>query len=447
MVKRNLRQVTFGLALAGMLGAVPVSAGSTQKVWSPTLVLGAVLPTASGVKAGAEGAEWALPGGTRVVASADAELRVIAKAQHLAFAGRKDVPVYTVLLKSGSVRAIVPPAATSAIIVAAPKKASVIVASGEASVIADTQVAVANHQGSTSVGVDGQAFRSLPGGTVEVLGGGRHALLAAPASAGVRSVVFAQDGRAELGAFSFAAVDGARAYRVELRDTKTGRLVTRAETQATNVPAGFAELDPGGYTLRLAAVDEAGFESARPLERSVQVVGLGLPAGGYMDPQGAVVVPPGSRVVLAGSPGLEIGFGQGTFVPAPPSLELLRSEPRFVVFRAAGAADSAELWLVPRKARAQIEFGQRAPRWPGEPLPISVRIDGQNGPAEWANVKPTVSVGVEPVAVEFKRDGEWLRGSLPARPGVGPWVVRVEVKDRTGLELGRNFIEVAGAAR
>jgi hypothetical protein len=60
-------------------------------------------------------------------------------------------------------------------------------------------------------------------------------------------------------------------------------------------------------------------------------------------------------------------------------------------------------------------------------------------------VKPTVLVGVESVPVDFKRDGAWLRGVLPARPGVGPWVVRVEVKDPSGLELGRDFVDVASA--
>jgi len=47
------------------------------------------------------------------------------------------------------------------------------------------------------------------------------------------------------------------------------------------------------------------------------------------------------------------------------------------------------------------------------------------------------------VPLEFKRDGAWFRGVLPARPGPGPWVVRVEVKDEHGLELGRDFVEVA----
>ena len=57
-----------------------------------------------------------------------------------------------------------------------------------------------------------------------------------------------------------------------------------------------------------------------------------------------------------------------------------------------------------------------------------------------------VEMGVEPVAVDFKAEGGWLRGVLPPRSGEGPWVVRVEVKDHSGRELGRDFVEVAAAA-
>jgi hypothetical protein len=444
---RNLRSASFGLMVVGMLGALPASAGAPQTVWRPTLVLGAVLPTDSGVKAGTEGAEWALPGGARLVAAADAELRVIMTPQHLNLGSRKLVSTYTVVLKSGAVRAIVPTAATSAVLVAAPKKASALIAAGEASVIASTQVAVANHHGSTSVGSAGQAFRQLPEGSVDVIGGGRHTLLAAPASVSGPSVLVTQDATVELGALSFAPVEGAHAYRVELREQKSERLVARTETPTPSVPSGLARLAPGGYRLRLFAVDDAGFESPLPLERPLHVVRLGVPAGAYTDATGAVYLPPGSRLTLDGSSGVEMSYGHGgSFIAAPPSLELLRSEPRLVSFRAAGAAEAVEVWLMPRKARAVVEFGSRSPHWPGEPLAIGVRIDEANrSAATWADVKPTVLVGVESVPVAFKRDGAWLRGVLPARPGVGPWVVRVEVKDPSGLELGRDFVEVASA--
>jgi hypothetical protein len=114
----------------------------------------------------------------------------------------------------------------------------------------------------------------------------------------------------------------------------------------------------------------------------------------------------------------------------------------------AGAGPATELWLVPRVQRATIQFGPRAPHWPGAPLAINVRVDDSSpDPTTSAEVEAAVSVGVEPVDVDFKRDGAWLRGTLSPRDGSGPWVVRVEVKARDGRELGRDFVEVAAAER
>jgi hypothetical protein len=105
------------------------------------------------------------------------------------------------------------------------------------------------------------------------------------------------------------------------------------------------------------------------------------------------------------------------------------------------------LLLLPRTAKADVEFGPRAPRWPGEMLAIRVRLSepgGANAPT-WIEARPKVTVGVDPVPVEFTREGGWLTGALPAQPGPGPWVVRVEVADQHGFELGRDFVEVSRA--
>jgi hypothetical protein len=381
------------------------------------------------VRVGADGAEWAVPGGSRIIAAADAELRVIGSPQRLDLGTRRRVATYTVMLRSGHVRAVVPEGATSAVIVSAPRKASVLVASGEAGVTAGSDVAIANAPG-----------------TVEVVGGGRHQLLDSPSALTGPSVVLVHDAQVELGAFQLAPVSGASAYRIELRDQKTARLIIRKEMPGPSIPAGLAWLSPGAYSLRVTSVDAAGFESTLPLERPLHVVRLGIPAGAFVDAGGAVHFTPGSRLDLGRTEGLEMRYGAtGDFVTAPASIDLLRNEPRLVAFRA-GPGQASELWLVPRKLRADIVFGSRAPTWPGAPLEIKVRVeDSSPDPSAAADVVPSVSVGVEPVAVDFKAEGGWLRGVLPPRAGVGPWVVRVEVKDHRGRELGRDFVEVAAA--
>ncbi|HEV8549296.1 MAG TPA: hypothetical protein VGQ57_09710, partial [Polyangiaceae bacterium] len=171
------------------------------------------------------------------------------------------------------------------------------------------------------------------------------------------------------------------------------------------------------------------------------------PPGGFIDAGGTLYFSPGSRLGLAHMEGVEMSFGRsGEFGVAPPWIDLLRDEPRLFSFRAAGAGSQAattELFLVPRRARARVEFGPRTPSWPGKPLEISVKVQDNLRATAAADANPVVTVGVEPVAVKFRREGESLKGELPPQAGPGPWVVRVVVKDPNGLELGRDFVEIA----
>jgi hypothetical protein len=116
-----------------------------------------------------------------------------------------------------------------------------------------------------------------------------------------------------------------------------------------------------------------------------------------------------------------------------------------VRFRVPGNPSEGKLWLVPRQIRARVEFGPAVPTWPRDALEIRVRVEEVNAPssADAIEVRPRVLLGVEPVQVSFVRHGNVLRGVLPPQAGKGPWVVRVEVEDQSGAELGRDFIEVA----
>jgi hypothetical protein len=437
----------LGSTLSGFFATGSASAGSPAAVFRPTLVLGTTERVANGVKVGPVGAEWALPGGARLTAERDAELRVIAVPQQLDLGGRRRVASYTVMLKSGIVRASVPTNGSTAVVVSAPRKTSVLVAGGEASVAAGTQIAVANAEGTTSVSVAGSPFHPVEPGSVEVPGGPKRPLVQTPSLFGVPSVLLSYGGSAELDAFNWKPVQGAHAYRIEIRDTTSKRVVARTETDTPASPRGFASLEPGSYSLRIVAVDAVGLESAHPTERPLRVLGVTLPKGAFVDAAGVVRFPPGVNIGFGRTDGVEMIYGAaGAFTPAPPSLGLFRAQPFLVRLRAVGTDASRDLWLMPRTARAKVHFGPRAPSWPGAPLEIDVQVDAEGGDA--GEVAPAVSVGVEPVAVEFTRQGSRWHGVLPPRSGKGPWVVRVEVKDQSGLTLGRDFVEVAaGDAR
>lgn len=447
MTRPLFAALVLGFTAAAFLDTGLAAAGTPAAVFRPTLVLGTAEPVPNGVKVGAAGAEWALPGGARLTAERDAELRVIAVPQQLDLGGRRRVASYTVMLKSGIVRARVPANGSTAVVVSAPRKTSVLVAGGEASIAAGSQIAVANAEGATSVSVNGSPFHPVEAGMVEVPGGPKRPLLQTPSLAGAPSVLLSYGKPAELDAFHWEPVAGARAYRLEIRDSVSKRVVARSEMATPASPLGFATLEPGNYSVRIAAVDSVGIESAHPIERPLCVLGVNLPPGALVDAAGIVRFSPGTSIGFDHPAGVEMSFGQsGVFTPAPPSLGLFRAQPFLLRLRAAGTDVPRDLWLMPRTVRAKVAFGQRAPHWPGEPLEIDVQVDDSAG-TDTLQVEPAVSVGVEPVAVEFTRRGSRWHGVLAPRAGNGPWVVRVEVKDRSGITLGRDFVEVAGAAQ
>lgn len=445
-------------ALSILLAAATFSFGSgaapeapPRDPQRPTLVTGAVERVADGVRVGSDGAEWVMPGGSRVTASLGAELRVLGVPQPVVLAGNKKVPGYTVLVRSGLVRAHVPGNGKSAVILAAPKNTSLLVFSGQGSVVAGRQVAVANAGGVASVGSGGEPFRALEPGTVEVVEGGtgvRRPLVAPPSLLRGSFVVISHGADASLGEIAWDPVPEADGYRVELHDAASGGVVARTRVGEARLAPGFARMPPGKYTLSVASVDRTGLESGKPAEQPVGAIGLALPAGGYVDGSGIVRFPAGSSLALSNVEGVEMTYGSARlFVATPPKLELLAGEPRLVRFRMSGSVLDSPVWLVPRDARARIEFGPKAPRWPDAPLEIRIRVEDARGQAapDFIQARPRVLVGLDRADVTFSRRGEWLRGVLPAQKGKGPWVVRVEVEDQNGIALGRDFVEIVGA--
>lgn len=420
-----------------------------KTVLRPTLVAGSADAISGLVQAGAEGAEWALPGGAKVVASPGAELRVLGVPQPLRLTEKRPVNGYTVVLKSGRLQLSVPENSSSALVLSAPRKTSMIVAHGEAVISVKDQIAIGNAFGSTQVSWEGARYRALPAGMLQVSASESQTRPLPAAPSGVRGagVLLSYGEAAALDGFDWEPVPGASGYRVELRDAATNAVRASSETKQPRLAAGFAQLTPGAYALSVVSLDESGLESASAPERKLRVVRIELPKGGYVDASGAVQMPRGSRLGLADADELEMTYGLANhFVPVPASLELFREEPRQIRLRVRGTQEATVLSLVPRRASVSIEFGPEGGSWPRKPLEIVIRLREACSQAAGAiEVRPRVSVGVEPVHVGFLRDGDTWRGALLPRRDRGPWVVRVEVEDQHGISLGRNFIEITAA--
>jgi hypothetical protein len=430
--------------------ASPQSATPPAPLRKPTLVIGTAEATKGVmVEAGPHGAVWKFPGGGTVTARAGAVLRVWASGQ-IVYLGAKKTRTYTVTLDSGTVRVKVPAGGETAIVVAAPHESYALVSNGEAAVHVGAQVAVAKVSGTTLVRVGGDPFRPLDTGSFALLardGDHRQPLLGSPAAVRGPTVLVSFGDPVGTKALAWEPIPGAVAYRADIRRAGSEAIEASVETSQPRLEAGAALLDPGVHELRLTAVDATGMESAVPLVRNLRVIQVQVPDGGHVDSSGAVRIPQGRSVQLTGTEGVEMTYGNGAnFFPAPATLEFYQAEPRLVRLRGQGESDVLSLWLLPREAHAQVEFGSVSPHWPGEPLQIRVRLTDAGGDdmASRIELHPEVLVGIEPVKVEFTREGDWLSGALPGRPGSGPWVVRVEVRDQHGIQIGRDFVEVSG---
>ena len=98
--------------------------------------------------------------------------------------------------------------------------------------------------------------------------------------------------------------------------------------------------------------------------------------------------------------------------------------------------------------RAQISFAREPHAWPKEGLAISVRLIDEEGyevPEEFS-VSCKVTVNIAPTEPSWERTGSTLHTLLERPESNGPWMVRVEVADESGIPLGKDFTEVAYAA-
>jgi hypothetical protein len=101
--------------------------------------------------------------------------------------------------------------------------------------------------------------------------------------------------------------------------------------------------------------------------------------------------------------------------------------------------------LEPKGLRARVHVDPKAAFWPDDSVAVTVELyDARGRPIpESSDVKPTVTVNLEPVKLEWQRSGRVLRATVPPSAAPGPWVLRAEVRDGHGELIGRDFLEIA----
>lgn len=415
-----------------------------------------VLPAAHAAEVGSaakatSGETRTLPGGALLTFSADAkyELGKAIRLQ-LAPAGHDKTTVQVIKLSAGRVSITIPASKNpkTAVLVQAPRKVSALAKGGESLVItASERVTVAAVSGEM-LAASGNDWKPLPSGLVRSFGVGaasEQRVPETPALSATSSMLLALDGNVstnlKIAPSANVAYRQLVLYRIEgSKRTKLSDADFREDSRQ------LSNLAPGRYEARVRAVDRFGVESPAST-LTLRVIGAELPEGSRLVGD-SILLGRSGRVKLIGAEGLESSYGRvNMFVPAPKDVGLTRGQSTFLRLREPGGSQELAIKLEPRTLRADVAIGPKTARWPGEPLQVQVKLFDHSGKpvTDALKTKPRVFVNVDAVEPVWTHAGNTYTAKVAPRPGAGPWVVRVEVNDDFGDQVGRDFIELGGS--
>ena len=228
-------------------------------------------------------------------------------------------------------------------------------------------------------------------------------------------------------------------------DPTSTRAMARPVT-STQLPKETLALGPGEYQVRVQAVNSFGLAGPHSAPEHFKVVGIRTHSGARVDARGTVHLGMNQRAEFSHVEGLVMAYGgSSSWAPATASVPLYDQEPTTVHFRMPNGTDIVSARLEPRGVVADVFVGSKLAQWPGDTVEVVMHLRDESGAvnAEALEVTPLVTLGIEPLNVQWTRQGATLRASIPPQPGPGPWVIRAWVLDQHGVELGRDFLEVA----
>lgn len=359
------------------------------------------------------------------------------------------VATQTIHVKSGRVDVLLPGRSKErGVMLLAPEGVSALSTSGHLTLIVEPEVIlVAALSSDGLVGIKSR-FRPLAPGVVRRIQRATsqfedHALLGAPRLGAPGQLHLALSGTTSI-PLHLTPVAGARSYRVLVSRAASGPALS--ERFFADPAAAVAEVpEAGNYVAVVHAIDVFGFEGAPSAPLTLHILGL-EPGQDLLSHGSTIHLEPGQRARLRGAEGLLMRLGNAVdFVPAVASVGLSGQRSTTLEFKDPTDPNSvASVTLVPRLLRSQIDIGPHNVAWPDEPVQISVKLwDGQGAPLEsMTDYQATVTVNGQPVTVNWTTEAGTLESTLSPQPGLGPWIVRVSLKNARGLEVIRNSLEV-----
>lgn len=343
-----------------------------------------------------------------------------------------------------------------AVVFRGPHSTSALVRAGEATLRAsDEGLALAVNTGAGAMLAAGDTWGDCPEGST-CSAPGKHLnvskrpgadppvpLVSALAAASV-------DGRAFAPTLRWRPSAGATSYEVRLaRSAEFTGPVRFFEARGTEAPIDDLN-EAGTYWAALRSVDADGLPGPWSSAVRVRVVGVETPKGTLITPGGAIALPPGAQLKLHGAEGLRVGTeGVRDEFEAPQQLGVGRGSIRPLRLREPGGDEGVPLRLESRTFRLAVDIGPKTARWPEDSVNIRVRLaDAEGRPLpEGFAFNVDVTFDLQPVQLHWEREGNFLVAAVPSRTLTTPGVLRAEVSDPQGLQLGRGSLEILPSAR
>lgn len=405
------------------------------------------------IVAGPSGASFKYPSGLSLELSPGAKIRQL-KDMDLWMANVGKTPTELFALTEGRVRVLRPMRDGKrdiGALVQTTRKLMGVTVDGEFIAIASKDEGiVAGYNGSTLVGT-GNAWQKLP--EAQYAKATRSApkiafsdLPKAPALQSSHRLWMSLQDKAAIDGLTWTKASSDVQFKLTLRRTDTGEIVTAFNLTDVALPERRLLLGPGQYEARVQSMNSYGLIGPYSPPVALRVVGVRTHRGARIDGRGTVHLAANQRAEFQYIEGLLMVYGSGSsWAPATASVPLRDNEPAFVHFREPNSADVISARLEPRGVVADVYVGSKLARWPGDKVDITVHLRDESGELSDDALVPhfDVTLGIEPLALKWERRGATWRASVPAPNGPGPWVIRATVTDEHGVELGRDFLEIA----
>jgi len=449
-------RIRFGYA-ACVLGALVCASEATAQADSgprkPVVVAGHADNLQGLFTTTNESADIELPSRARLHVAPNSAVRVFPLPQLLALTPGPRTWTWSFAVQSGRVDVDLPKAGRNAVLVNLGRLSAIVTAGHASFRSVEGEATVANGEGELRTLLNDH-WQTVPLGWQATLSKEDPNAVAKPGLPGPaltlgHRIWFSPSESVAIHGFKWNAVPGATRYDVRLRRLTDGKVLDQRQVDKAELSQDLAAVEPGRYSLALRSVDGRGMEGSWSPESEIRVVGLVLPPGAYTTPQ-AIFLGSGQQVQFTNTDGLEMTYlGAGRYFPAAQGAGLYRGQRTIIGFRMPGVLDTAIARLEPRGVYADVKIGPQKALWPRDPISIDIQLKSKTGaevPA-FLQAVPTVTLGTDPVDVNFEQEGNTLHAVVTPSAKPGPWIVRVDVADQYGVDLGHEFLEIATQAR